>query len=224
MLRHLVFDVNETLLDVAALDPLFERLFGDRKSRVEWFLTLEEGWLTATIVDNFQPFGELAKAALVMVAHRRGVAVSEAQCQELIDGMKRLPAHPDVPQALGQLRGEGFCLSALSNGSLQAVRQQLESTELADRFDAVLSVEEVKRYKPAPEPYRLVAERHGIGLDEMMMVAAHAWDITGAAAAGCRTAFIARPGKVLNPAGSQPDLHASDLKDFAAQVLAWRQP
>lgn len=223
MLRHLVFDVNETLLDVAALDPLFERLFGDRESRVEWFLTLEEGWLTATIVDNFQPFGELAKAALVMVGHRRGVTVSEAQCQELVDGMKRLPAHPDVRQALDQLRGEGFCLSALTNGSLQAVRQQLESADLADSFDAVLSVEEVKRYKPAPEPYRMVAERHGIGLDEMMMVAAHAWDITGAAVAGCRTAFIARPGKVLNPAGSQPDLHGSDLKDFAAQVLAWRQ-
>jgi 2-haloacid dehalogenase len=222
MLRHLVFDVNETLLDVAALDPLFERLFGDSDTRVEWFLSLQEGWLTATIVDDFKPFGELAQAALVMVGRRRGVEVNEAQRQELVEGMKSLPAHSEVRQALAQLRGAGFCLSALTNGSLQAVQKQLESAGLADSFDAMLSVEEVERYKPAPEPYRMVAERHGIGLQEMMMVAAHAWDITGAAAAGCRTAFIARPGKVLNPAGRQPDLLGSDLQDFAAQIQAWR--
>jgi 2-haloacid dehalogenase len=223
MLRHLVFDVNETLLDVAALDPLFERLFGDPDTRVEWFLTLQEGWLTATIVDDFQPFGELAQAALVMVGQRRGVEVSEAQCQKLVAGMKSLPAHPEVRQALTQLRDAGFCLSALTNGSLQAVQQQLDSAGLADSFDAVLSVDAVQRYKPAAEPYRMVAERHGIALEQMMMVAAHAWDITGAAVAGLRTAFIARPGKVLNPAGRQPDLQASNLQDFATQIQAWRQ-
>ncbi|WP_407297064.1 haloacid dehalogenase type II [Stutzerimonas zhaodongensis] len=223
MLRHLVFDVNETLLDVAALDPLFERLFGDSRSRVEWFLTLEEGWMTATITERFRPFAELAQAALVMVGQRRGVEVSEAECQALVDGMKRLPAHADVHPALEQLRGAGFHLAALSNGSLQALRQQLASAGLGDSFDAVLSVEETQRYKPAPQPYRMAAERHGINLDEMMMVAAHAWDITGAAVAGCRTAFIARPGKVLNPAGSQPDLHGDDLQDFARQLLAWRE-
>jgi len=223
MLRHLVFDVNETLLDVAALDPLFERLFGDASARVEWFLTLEEGWMTATIVERFQPFAELAQAALIMVGQRRGIEVSEAQCEELVGGMKRLPAHPDVRPALEKLRDSGFHLAALSNGSLQALRQQLESAGLGDSFDAILSVEETQRYKPAPEPYRMVAERNGIEQEQMMMVAAHAWDITGAAAAGCRTAFIARSGKVLNPAGSQPDIQGNDLQDFARQLLAWRE-
>ncbi|MGE6995655.1 haloacid dehalogenase type II [Pseudomonas sp. NPDC047961] len=223
MLRHLVFDVNETLLDVAALDPLFERLFGDASARVEWFLTLEEGWMTATIVERFQPFANLAQAALVMVGQRRGIDVSEAQCEELVEGMKRLPSHLDVRPALEQLRGAGFHLAALSNGSLQALRQQLESAGLGDSFDAILSVEETQRYKPAPEPYRMVAERNGIEQEQMMMVAAHAWDITGAAAVGCRTAFIARPGKVLNPAGSQPDIQGNDLQDFARQLLAWRE-
>ncbi|MCH2341835.1 haloacid dehalogenase type II [Pseudomonas sp. NPDC047963] len=223
MLRHLVFDVNETLLDVAALDPLFKRLFGDANSRVEWFLTLQEGWMTATIIGRFQPFADLAQAALVVVGRRHGVEVSEAHCQDLVEGIKRLPAHPDVRPSLEQLRDAGFHLTALSNGSLQALRQQLESAGLSKSFDAILSVEEKQRYKPAAEPYRMTAERHGIALGEMMMVAAHAWDITGAAAAGCRTAFIARPGKVLNPAGSQPDLIGDDLQDFAAKLLAGRQ-
>jgi len=223
MLRHLVFDVNETLLDVAALDPLFVRLFGDSSARVEWFLTLEEGWMTATIVERFQPFAKLAQAALVMVGQRREIEVSEAQCEELVEGMKRLPAHPEVRPALEQLGGAGFHLAALSNGSLQALRQQLESAGLGDSFDAILSVEETQRYKPAPEPYRMAAKCIGIEQEQMMMVAAHAWDITGAAAVGCRTAFIARPGKVLNPAGSQPDIQGNDLQDFARQLLAWRE-
>ena len=64
----------------------------------------------------------------------------------------------------------------------------------------------------------MTAERQGIALGEMMMVAAHAWDITGAAAAGCRTAFIARPGKVLNPAGSQPDPTGSRSKSQFCNV------
>ncbi len=69
----------------------------------------------------------------------------------------------------------------------------------------------------------MAAKCIGIEQEQMMMVAAHAWDITGAAAVGCRTAFIARPGKVLNPAGSQPDIQGNDLQDFARQLLAWRE-
>jgi 2-haloacid dehalogenase len=157
-----------------------------------------------------------------MVGQRRGVDVSEAQCQELAEGMKRLPAHPEVRQALELLRAEGLHLTALTNGGMQAVRQQLDSAVLSDCFDAILSVDAAQRYKPAPEPYQMVAQSHGIDLDQIMMVAAHAWDITGAATAGCRTAFVSRPGKVLNPAGSQPDLQGSDLQDLAERILAWR--
>jgi 2-haloacid dehalogenase len=218
MPRHIVFDVNETLLDVAALDPFFEALFGEARTRVEWFLTLEESWLTATVINRYQPFGELAQGALKMVGRRRGIEITDDQCQELTKKLSTLPPHPDVPQALRALRTLGKHLTALTNGSLDTAKQQLASTNLKECFDAVMAVEEVKRYKPAPEPYRMVAERLGIAPAEMMMVAAHAWDIAGAANAGCQTAFLSRPGKVLNPAGIQPDVIASDMKDLVAKL------
>lgn len=220
MPRHIVFDVNETLLDVAALDPFFERLFGDARTRVEWFLTLEENWLTATIIDRYQPFGELAQGALTMTGQRRGVDVTDDQRQELVEGLKTLPPHADVLQALQSLRGHGLHLTALTNGSLDTAKQQLESAGLTGCFDATMAVEEVKRYKPAPEPYRMVAERLGITTVEMMMVAAHAWDIAGAASAGCQTAFVARPGKVLNPVGIQPDVKGDDMREVVEKILA----
>lgn len=220
MSQHIVFDVNETLLNVASLDPFFERVFGEARIRMEWFLTLEECWLTATVIDRYQPFGELAQAALSMTGRRRGIKVSDAHCQELISGLKALPAHTDVLPALQALRGQGRHLTALTNGSLATVQQQLASAGLADCFDTIMAVEEVRRYKPAPEPYRMVAERLNITTAEMLMVAAHAWDIAGAANAGCQTAFVMRPGKVLNPAGIQPDLQGEDMHEIVRKIDA----
>ncbi|TDX22143.1 2-haloacid dehalogenase [Modicisalibacter xianhensis] len=220
MARYLVFDVNETLLDVAALDPFFERLFGDARTRLEWFLTLEENWLTATIIDRYQPFGELAQGALIMTGQRRGIDVTEDQQQELVEGLKTLPPHADVLQALQSLHDHGLHLTALTNGSLDTAKQQLQSAGLMECFDAIMAVEEVKRYKPAPEPYRMVAERLGVSMSDMMLVAAHAWDIAGAASAGCQTAFVSRPGKVLNPVGIQPNLQGNGMQEVAERILA----
>lgn len=219
MAGQLVFDVNETLLDVAALDPLFQRLFGDSGTRQEWFATLEENWLTATIVNDFKPFGELAKSALVMVGNRRGIEVPEADQQTLIDGILSLPAHHDVTEALGLLRDNGFGLSALTNSTLAAAHKQLEAAGLIDYFDHVMSVDEVQRYKPAPDPYRMAAERLGIDIRQMTMIAAHAWDITGAQGAGCRTAFVGRPGKVLSPTGAIPDVKGEGLLEVARALI-----
>lgn len=77
------------------------------------------------------------------------------------------------------------------------------------------SADEVRTLKPAPEPYRMVAERTGVPIGSVRLVAAHGWDIAGALAAGCRAAFVARPGAVLYANGPQPDVVASDLAGIA---------
>ena len=222
MLQHIIFDVNETLLDLSALDPFFAELFGDSQRRVEWFLTLEECWMTATIIGRYQPFGELAQGALKMVGLRHGVAVSDSQCETLADQLQALPPHPDVLEALAALREKDFILTALTNSSLEAAKVQLETAGLTALFDQVMATSEIECFKPAPETYGMVAERLGIETGQMMMVAAHAWDIAGAASAGCRTAFVERPGKVLNPVGIQPDLSGQDLHAVAQQIIDWQ--
>jgi 2-haloacid dehalogenase len=217
--RHIVFDVNETLLDVAALDPLFERLFGDARVRSEWFLSLEESWLTATIIGRYRPFGELAKGALAMIGRARGLDVPPADQNELVGRIMELPPHADVVEALQLLLDNGFRLATLSNGTGEAVRHQMAAAHLTGYFEDIISADDIQRYKPAPEPYRMAAERLGITTGEMLMVAAHAWDIAGAAAAGCRTAFVARPGKAMNPAGPQPDLQGEGLLAVVRQIV-----
>jgi 2-haloacid dehalogenase len=77
----------------------------------------------------------------------------------------------------------------------------------------------VKKLKPAPEPYRMVAERTGVPISEVRLVAAHGWDIAGALAAGCRAAFVARPGATLYSHGPQPDVIGADLGAVADVLL-----
>ena len=109
-----VFDVNETLLDLAALDGEFERLFGDRGVRVTWFGQLLQSAMVATITDRYTDFGTVGRAALEMTAVRLGVELSDGDREAVVGGMTRLPAHPEVPGALGRLAEGGLRLAALT--------------------------------------------------------------------------------------------------------------
>ena len=215
-----VFDVNETLLDLAALDDEFERVFGDRGVRVAWFGQLLQSAMVATITGRYTDFGSVGRAALEMTATRLGVELSDQDREAIVGGMTRLPAHPEVPGALRRLGEGGLRLAALTNSTERVARAQLEHAGVIDRFEAVLSADAVRRLKPAPEPYRMAADRLGTDVGEVLLVAAHAWDVAGALAAGCRAAFVARPGKVLDPLADRPELVVADLDELAGRLLA----
>jgi 2-haloacid dehalogenase len=215
-----VFDVNETLLDLAALDGEFERLFGDRGVRVAWFGQLLQSAMVATITDRYTDFGSCGRAALEMTAARLGVELSDDDREAVVGGMTRLPAHPEVPAALGRLAEGGRRLAALTNSTERVARAQLEHAGILDAFEAVLSADTVHRLKPAPEPYLMAASSLGVAPADVLLVAAHAWDVAGARAAGCQAAFVTRPGKVLDPLAHPPDLVVTDLDDLATRLLA----
>jgi 2-haloacid dehalogenase len=113
---------------------------------------------------------------------------------------------------------------ALTNSAPAAARQQLTHAGLIDVFERVFSVDEVRRFKPAPEPYRFVARELGVETHVLRMVAAHAWDIVGAMQAGCAGAFVARPGKVLYPLAPPPDIVGAGLRAVAEQIVATDSP
>jgi 2-haloacid dehalogenase len=215
-----VFDVNETLLDLAALDGQFERLFGERGVRQAWFGQLLQSAMVSTVTGAYSDFGTIGRAALDMTADRLGVELSDQDRETVIGGMARLPAHPEVPGALSRLAGDGLRLAALTNSTERVATAQLEHAGIADRFEAVLSADAVRRLKPAPEPYRMAAERLGVEPGDVLLVAAHAWDIAGALRAGCQAAFVARPGKVLDPLVDPPELVVADLDELADRLLA----
>jgi 2-haloacid dehalogenase len=220
MRRVQVFDVNETLLDLAAMDPHFQRIFGDGGARVAWFNQMIQSALVATVTGAYSQFGAHAMAALEMTAERAGARLTEGDREAVAAQMRQLPAHPEVDGALRRLRDAGLRLAALTNSTEQVARAQLEHAGLIDAFDLVLSADTVRRLKPAPEPYRMAAERLGVAIGEVRLVAAHAWDVAGAARAGCATAFVARPGKVPDPLVERPEIVGADLTEVADAILA----
>lgn len=219
-LKTLVFDVNETLLDLSVLDPHFEQLFGDAGVKKAWFGQMLQLALVATITDAYTDFATLGDAALEMVAKQNNVSLSGENKATIRYGMRTLPAHPEVPESLERLAQAGFRMVALTNSGQDAAEAKLKHAGLYDAFEQVLTVEAVRRFKPAAEVYRMAADRMGVETSGLRMVAAHEWDISGAMRAGCAGAFIARPGKVLGPLSEQPDIIGPDLADVATQLIA----
>lgn len=219
MPRVCVFDVNETLLDLAALDPHFERAFGDAGVRRAWFQQVLQSAFLATITDAYSDFGTVGAAALQMIEERQGVSISAGDREAILGGMRALPPHPEVPEALQRLRDAGLRLATLTNNTQEVAEAQLENAGLSDRFEQILSADTVRRLKPAPEPYRAAAESLGVETSQVRLIAAHAWDVAGALRAGCAAAFVARPGMVLEPLVEPPDVVGADISEVARLII-----
>jgi 2-haloacid dehalogenase len=219
MPRILAFDVNETLLDLRALDPIFQRLFGDAVVRGQWFGQFIQSAFVATITDAYEPFGKIGMAALDMIAARRGVTLTPDDKQAIGQGLGSLPPHPEVRAQLERLKSAGLRMAALTNSTQQVAEMQLTNAGLRDLFEYALSADEVKKLKPAPAPYHMTAQKMGVPIAQVRLVAAHAWDIAGAMRAGCAAAFVARPGMVLDPLVPVPDIVGKDMREVVDQIL-----
>ena len=221
MPRSIVFDVNETLLDLSALNPHFEYMFGDASAKGEWFSQMLQSAMVMTIVGEYQDFATIGDMALEMVALRRGVQLQQEDFQAIRDQMVNLPPHPEVGEALQRLRDAEVHVAALTNSTLEVAHVQLTNAGLISLFDGGLhTVEKTRRYKPALSVYNMTRGALGQTADNMRLVAAHDWDVIGALKAGWFAAFIARPGKVFSPGAiRQPDIFARDLMEAVDQIL-----
>ena len=220
MPRVIAFDLMGTLLDLHALDPYFERFFGDAAVRKEWFMQTLQLAMAATLADQYEDFGVQADTGLEITARHYKVSLLGEEKNLILGMLRKLRPYPEVAQGLRRLRDAGLRLATLTNSTAQAVEAQLTYAELRDYFEKVISADEVRRFKPAPEVYHLAAGRLGVEPGQVRLVAAHDWDVTGALRAGCAAVFVARPGQVMNPFGPQPDVRGTDLGAVAEQILA----
>jgi 2-haloacid dehalogenase len=214
----IAYDVNETLLDLSVLDAPFSEVLGDAALRPVWFGTMLQLAFVGVITGRYVDFTTAQHAALRMVAQRMGRELSGEDAERIVGGMQRLPPHPEVPGAIARLRDAGFRQVTVTNSPLEVARAQLGFAGLDGLVDDVLSADEVGQLKPGPRPYALVAERSGVPVGDVMLVAAHAWDVSGALAAGTRAAFVARPGMVPSPIGDGPELVVADIDALAREL------
>ncbi|HEX5808177.1 MAG TPA: haloacid dehalogenase type II [Anaerolineales bacterium] len=220
MPRVIVFDLMGTLLDLRALDTYFERFFEDADVRKEWFMQTLQLAMTATLTNAYEDFRVQADTGLEITARRYRVSLLGEEKNLILGALHKLRAYSEVAQSLQRLRDAGLRLATLTNSTAQAAEAQLQYAGLRDHFEQVISADEIRCFKPAPEVYHLAARRLSVDPEQVRVVAAHDWDITGALRAGCAAAFVARPGHVMNPFGPQPDIRGADLGEVTNQILA----
>ncbi len=223
----LVFDVNETLIDIDSIAPLFGELFGDRRVLREWFGQLVMYSMTATLSECYVDFFTLGQGVLRMLADIYRVDINQDDVLALKAAMLTMPAHPDTTEGLTRLRDDGFRLVTLTNSPPNpGGPTPLENAGLAGLFERQLSVDPCRAFKPSPVVYRYTCEELGVQPADCMMVAAHVWDTLGAQNVGFSAALITRRGNPPLPVAGmpQPTVVAGDLRQLAERLTELYSP
>jgi len=214
----IMFDVNETLLDLAPVRDWFSTRFGDEPTAAEWFAELLRLSFVSSVTDSYAPFTDLAGSALTSVAQRRATLTQVEDLVKIKGILATLPAHTDVHAGLGLLTDAGFRLAALTNSPLTTAHVQLDNAGISSYFSEIMSVEMVQRFKPHRSVYLAAADALSCDPANLTMVAAHDWDIAGALAAGLDGIFVARPGQTYSHAFPKPTLVVPDISAAAVAI------
>ncbi|WP_373059600.1 haloacid dehalogenase type II [Zunongwangia sp. H14] len=215
----LVFDVNETLLDMSPLKASVNAALENKNAFDIWFPMLLQYSLVETLTGEYHDFSEIAAATFKMLAEKWQFSFSEEKIKEILKPVTQLPPYPEVEEGLQTLTKEGIRLVALTNGKPLVAEEQLKFAKIDHLFEMILSVEVVQKYKPHEATYHYVLEQINSSAENAMMVAAHGWDIAGAINAGLKTAFIKRPGKSLYPLAEEPTLQVASITALAKELL-----
>jgi 2-haloacid dehalogenase len=216
----IVFDVNETLLDLETMEPTFQRIFADKSAMRLWFANFIMYSAALTVAGCYVPFTDVGAAVMKMLADTRGIKISDADRKELAEKFSTMPPHAEVPAALRKLRAAGFRLFTLTDNLLEVQTRQLQHGGIADLFERRFSADGAKHHKPSREAYAYVERELGARPSDFCLIACHTWDTLGAVAAGWEAALIKRPGNDVLGVGPQPQIVGADLNDVADQLIA----
>lgn len=214
--RLLVFDVNETLSDMAPLSGRFEDVGAPPHLAKLWFAELLRDGFALTVPGELQPFATIGAEALRVRLHGQPLdRPLDAAVDHVMRGFSELSVHPDVVEGVRGLGELGIRLVTLSNGSASVADALLEGAGVRDRFERLLTVEDAGVWKPASGAYAYALGECGVEPMDAMLVAVHPWDIDGARRAGLATAWIDRSGGPYPSYFGTPDVRVASLPELA---------
>jgi len=208
------FDLVGTLFSLDRVHEVFRRHSVPEDVLPFWFARLLHVSMASTLSGRYAPFLRCGESAMRQVLALRGQP--DAVLPETLDTMQRLDPWPDTRECLIALRERGHTLVALSNAHPDMERSLIGGAGLASLFTLVLSSDEAGLAKPHPAPYRMALDRLALSAPEACMVAAHAWDVQGAAAVGLRTVWVSRVEKAWSFPGEPPGAVVAALGEIPA--------
>ncbi|HUY47209.1 MAG TPA: haloacid dehalogenase type II [Streptosporangiaceae bacterium] len=217
----IVFDVNETLSDMAPMARRFAEVGAPELLARVWFASLLRDGFALAAAGGTEAFNRVASGALRAVLAGAGLSrPADDAVEHVLSGLAGLSVHPDVPDGVRLLRRHGLRLVTLSNGSADVAGRLLARAGIRGEFEALLSVDDAGAWKPAPAAYAYAGRACSVGMGQMLLVAVHPWDIHGAHQAGMRTGWISRQPAPYPDYFSAPDLQVPGLGALAGQIVS----
>jgi len=217
--RIVAFDVVETTFSLESLRPRLSAQGIPGASLETWFARILRDAFALAVTDTYAGFRDIAAATLAEVAREHGRELGKAGLDAVLDGFGQLDPHPDAAEAFRTLRRADVRIAALSNGAAETTQAILERSGLASEVERVISVAEIRQWKPRRGIYLHAAEVLGVRPAELALVATHAWDVHGAKCAGLLTGFVAR-GQSFPATMAAPDIIGQSLVDIARGIAA----
>lgn len=215
--RTIAFDVVETLFDLEAVRGHFRRQGFEEGSLELWFATALRDMFALTATGMYVPMAKILESAIDELCAVEDKAIESGERQKIVEAMGSLEPRPDVEPALTALKGAGFRMIALSNGSMANTERLLQKADISSAFEMVISTDEIGRFKPHADVYLHAARTLGLQPGEVMLIAAHSWDVNGAKSAGLKGAYVDR-GKPFPVTMHEPDLVGTSLTDLASTL------
>lgn len=209
-----VFDAYGTLFDVHSVTIAADRIFpgqGSELSKAWRTRQLEYTWLRS-LMNRYEDFWKVTESALIAACNAKKLPLDAAARGELMEAYLRLSPFPEVKEALGALSRRP--LAILSNGNPKMLQELVQNAGLKEMFSRVISVDEVKTYKPSAAAYQLAVRKVGVAKNEVGFVSSNFFDVAGAKAFGFRTYWINRSDVAPDELGVSPDATLKSLTDL----------
>ncbi|WP_372985754.1 haloacid dehalogenase type II [Marinobacter sp.] len=216
MTMHLAFDVYGTLVDPMGMSDLLRQDAGEQAESIAalWREKQLEFSFRKGLMKAYEDFGVCTRQALRYAMATRKLELSQDREDELMAAYLALPAFEDSLPALQALKGK-YPLFAFSNGSYPALEKVLGHNNLLDQFDGLVSVDDIKSFKPDPAVYTYARRATGAWDQPLCLVSSNAWDVIGARAAGLQAIWVQRDSdKVFEDWGIEPSAVISNLAEL----------
>ncbi|MBU8763705.1 haloacid dehalogenase type II [Micrococcus luteus] len=219
-IRVIVFDVYGTLFNVHSVIEKCDELFPGRGEEISsrWREKQLEYSFIRQMIGSYRPFDEMTRDSLRYTCEQLGVNLSAEKERELLLVYLSLSPYEEVAQVLEQLARNSYKLAVLSNGSPSMLYPLIEHHGYNRLLDDVISVDDVKQYKPSPQAYTYGLDRLRCRREEVLFLSSNTWDITGASTYGFRTVWVNRKHGVFDQLGVQPDAIISDFRELSGVI------
>lgn len=221
MTTTLAFDVYGTLINTHGVVTELQNMVGDSASEFSkrWREKQLEYSFRRGLMQNYVTFAVCTKQALEYVSSELNLPLTLAQQDQLMETYKKLPAFADVAEGLIELKNKGYRLYAFSNGTQEAVEALLVTAGIRELFIDVVSVDDVKSFKPNPAVYGHFLRSSGSTGAQAWLISSNPFDITGAVSAGWNAAWVKRDESVLfDPWELQANKVVAGIEDLAKQL------